>query len=82
VNLPQPRCIHASYEEPTKFVSRPPYESFEHWSRCLDAAKLVFEDIEKEWRGREDGLAEDFEKRVRIGVEGLEGLLVELRVVE
>jgi hypothetical protein len=43
---------------------------------------LEFEGLEQEWRERENGLAGDFEGRVRSGIEGLEGLLAELKVVE
>jgi len=57
-------------------------ERSEHWSRLLSAASLDYEGIEQEWREREDGLAEDFEERVRSGMEGLERVLGEMEGVE
>jgi hypothetical protein len=82
VSFPQPHCTHVSSEERPNSISSPPYERFEHWNRCLEAARLEFEGLEQEWRERENGLAGDFEGRVRSGIEGLEGLLAELKVVE
>jgi hypothetical protein len=44
---------HNRYQD---VVHGPPYERVEHWSRCLAAAKLEFEDAERRWR--EVGLCE------------------------
>lgn len=60
----------------------PPYERFEHWNRCLDAAKLEYEGVELEWRERDEGLEEGFEGRVREGIKGLERVLGEMRGLE
>ncbi|KAH4921245.1 hypothetical protein HBI79_186880 [Parastagonospora nodorum] len=73
---------HLQHNRYRNVVHGPPYGRSEHWSRLLSAAALEFEGVEQEWRERDDGLSEDFEERVRSGIESLERLLSEMEGVE
>lgn len=75
-------CIHHEMQQNRymHIFHGPPYHRVEHWNRCLNTAKLDYEDAEKKWRriqAEDEGGEVDVEflEKVKNGADELERLL-------